>query len=44
MSGLIGMLLGICVLLSHPFKGPIAIDAEAFENTLQVFDDVDKGN
>jgi len=44
MAALIGLLLYACVLLSHPFKGPIAISAESFEKTMHVFDDVDRGN
>jgi len=44
MAMLIGLLLYACVLLSHPFKGPIAIQPESFEKTLHVFDDVDRGN
>jgi len=44
MAMLIGLLLYACVLLAHPFKGPIAISAESFEKTMHVFDDVDRGN
>jgi hypothetical protein len=44
MAGLIGLLLYSCIILSHPFRGPIAISPEAFEKTLAVFDDVDRGN
>lgn len=44
MAALIGLLLYSCVVLSHPFKGPIAISPESFEKTLTVFDDVDRGN
>ena len=44
MAGLIGLLLFSCYLLSHPFRGPIAISAEAFEKTMVVLDDVDQGN
>ncbi|HTD27972.1 MAG TPA: hypothetical protein VK660_01135 [Xanthomonadaceae bacterium] len=44
MAALIGLLLFSCVLLNQPFKGPIAISPESFEKTLQVFDDVDRGN
>ncbi len=44
MAALIGLLLYSCLILSHPFRGPVAISAEAFEKTLVVFDDVDHGN
>jgi Protein of unknown function (DUF4239) len=44
MASLIGLLLFCCFLLSHPFRGPIAISSESFEKTLAVFDDVDRGN
>jgi len=44
MAALIGLLLYACVLLSHPFKGPIAISPESFEKTMLVFNDVDRGN
>jgi hypothetical protein len=44
MAALIGLLLFSCHLLSHPFRGPIAIPAEAFEKTMVVLDDVDRGN
>jgi hypothetical protein len=44
MAALIGLLLYACMLLAHPFKGPIAIQPESFEKTLHVFDDVDRGN
>ena len=44
MASLMGILLFTCFVMSHPFSGPLAIDAEAFENTLHVLDDVDKGN
>ncbi len=44
MAALIGLLLYSCVLLSHPFRGPTAITPESFENTLSVFDGIDKGN
>jgi hypothetical protein len=44
MAALIGLLLFSCLLLSHPFRGPIAISPESFEKTLVVFDDVDRGN
>jgi hypothetical protein len=44
MAALIGMLLFTCEIMSHPFSGPLAISAEPFENTLVVFQDVDKGD
>ena len=44
MAGLIGLLLFSCYILSHPFRGPIAISAEAFEKTITTLDDVDQGN
>ena len=44
MAGLIGLLLFSCYILSHPFRGPIAITPESFEKTILVLDDVDQGN
>ena len=44
MAGLMGMLLYVCMVMSHPFSGPMAIEPEAFENTLLTFDDIDNGN
>lgn len=44
MAALIGMLLFTCQIMSHPFRGPLAISAESFEHTLVVFQDVDKGD
>ena len=44
MAALIGVLLYACVLLAHPFKGPVALTPEAFEKTMAVFNDVDRGN
>jgi hypothetical protein len=44
MAALIGLLLFSCMLLSRPFRGAVAISPEAFEKTLIVFDDVDRGN
>jgi Protein of unknown function (DUF4239) len=43
MSGLIGMLLMMAALLSRPFQGPLAIDPAPFEQSLAVFDQVDRG-
>ena len=44
MAALIGLLLFSCLILSHPFRGPIALSSEAFEKTLIILDDVDRGN
>ncbi len=44
MAGLIGLLLYCCLILSQPFRGPIALTPEAFEQTLVILDDVDHGN
>jgi len=44
MAALIGLLLYSCFILSHPFKGPIAISPESFEKTLSNFDSIDQGN
>jgi Protein of unknown function (DUF4239) len=44
MAALIGSLLFTCYILAHPFKGPLAIEPEAFENALHTMDDVDRGN
>jgi hypothetical protein len=44
MAALIGLLLYSCLILSHPFRGPIAISSESFEKTLVILDDVDRGN
>jgi hypothetical protein len=41
---LFGTLLFIMALFSRPFVGPLAIDSAAFEQSLSVFDDVDRGN
>jgi len=44
MSALILTLLFITFLLNRPFSGPMGITAEAFENSLQVYDSVDGGS
>ena len=44
MASLIGLLPFSCLILSHPFRGPVAVSPESFEKTLVVFDDVDRGN
>ncbi len=44
MASLIGLLLYACMLLAHPFKGPVAIQPEVFENILKTFDGIDQGN
>jgi hypothetical protein len=43
MAALIGLLLFIVAMLSRPFHGPLAIEPHPFEQSLQVFDQVDKG-
>jgi hypothetical protein len=44
MSMLFGTLLFIMALFSRPFVGPLAIEPAPFEQSLAVFDDVDRGN
>ncbi len=44
LAALIGLLLYACLLLAHPFRGLIAVSPESFEKTVNVFDDVDRGN
>jgi Protein of unknown function (DUF4239) len=44
MAALIGSLLFTCYVLARPFRGPLGVTAEAFENALVVMDDFDKGN
>lgn len=41
MSALIGMLLYMLVILSQPFRGPLAIDPAAFEASLSTFQIID---
>ena len=42
MSLLIGMLLYMLAILSHPFSGPLAIDPAAFESSLSTFTIIDQ--
>lgn len=44
LGALIGMILYACIVLNQPFKGPIAIDSDAFEFALHKMDSIDKGN
>jgi Protein of unknown function (DUF4239) len=44
MSGMIGTLLFIMVVLNKPFVGPLALDPAPFEQSIAAFDDVDRGN
>ncbi len=44
MATLIGSLLFSCYVLGRPFRGPLAITPESYENALHVMDDVDQGN
>jgi hypothetical protein len=44
MSGLIGLLLFMMVVLSRPFVGPLALDPASFEQSIAAFNDVDHGN
>ncbi len=41
---MIGMLLFITIVLSKPFQGPLALQPEAFEHAISVFDAVDAGH
>jgi hypothetical protein len=42
LSGLIGMLLYMLAILSHPFSGPLAIDSAPFEASLATFQVIDQ--
>jgi hypothetical protein len=41
LSGLIGILLLIMVILERPFQGPLGIDPDPFEASLKTFDQID---
>jgi hypothetical protein len=42
MAGLFAMLLAVTAVLSRPFVGPMALQPDAFEHSLSVYDSVDK--
>jgi hypothetical protein len=42
MAGLFAMLLAVTFVLSRPFVGPMAIQPDAFEHSMTVYDSVDK--
>jgi hypothetical protein len=42
MAGLFAMLLAVTAVLSRPFVGPMALQPDAFEHSLTVYDSVDK--
>jgi hypothetical protein len=44
MSGMIGMLLFMMVVLNKPFVGPLALEPAPFEQALATFTDIDRGN
>ena len=43
MAGLVGTLLYVTVVLDRPFVGPMALQPEAFEYTINLYDSVDLG-
>lgn len=43
-AALIAMMVYMMVLMEFPFSGPLALDAAPFQETIKVFDEVDRGN